>query len=154
MCMTDEQMLDRIKEIDKQRDKLLHEKREYESYLEEKREEQAYTEHKICEGKCYEVSEIVNHPTIKYLQILNVKEDDINEARCLCILKDSGKRCGIHIMNLSLWSYNDNNFIHKGDEPLIIDACNEITGQEFMNIFDKYVDRFKDEFGGEYISEE
>lgn len=147
--MTDKDMIDRMKEIDKQRDELKQERREYESYLKRKKEEQAYEEHKRCEGKCYEVSEMVNYPTIEYLQILNVKENDINRARCLCIFNDSEERCGIQIMNLSLWSYNDNKFIHHGDEPLIIDVCNEISGQEFLNVLDEYTERFKKEFAGE-----
>ena len=152
--MTDKQILDRMKEIDKQRNELLHERREYESYLKVKKENEAYIEHKKCEGKCYEVSDIVNYPSIKYLQILNIKEDDINRARCLCILKDWEDQCGLKIMNLYLWSYNDNHFVYKGNEPLVIDACSEISGYKFLNILDKYICRLKSEFAGEYIDGE
>lgn len=152
--MTDEQMLSRMREIDACRNQLLQERREYELYFKEKKEEQDYIKHKGCEGKCYEVSGIINYPTVKYLQILNIKEDNIKSARCLCLLEDTRSRCAIHIMDLSLWIYNDNQLIHKGNEPLVIDVCKEIPGKEFIQVFDKYVKRLTDELYGEYIDDE
>lgn len=153
MCITDEQMRERMKEIDKQRNKLLQERREYESLLKEKSENKKYIEHKKCEGKCYKATELINHPTIKFLKILNVLDDEIDSAKCLCIFDGSKSwdACGLYIMKLSLWSYNDNNFIHKGHEPLMIDVCDEISQREFVQVFNKYITKFTDILYGEDI---
>lgn len=147
--MTDQEMRERMKKIDLERERLKKEREKYEVYFREKREDEEYSLRKEFEGRYFEVSGTWYNSATKYFKILNVSEENIKEADCVCIFDGYGmggcKERGIEITTLSLWYYNDNKLLHHGNEPLMIDVCTEITQEQFWNMYGEVVDEITKE---------
>ena len=147
--MTDQEMRERMKKIDLERDRLKKERETYEAYFREKREDEEYDLRKKFEGRCFKVSGTWHNSPIKYFKILNVSEENIEDADCVCVFDGYGMRgCkekGIEITTLSLWYYNDHKLLHHGNEPLMIDVCTEITKEDFLNIYDEVINEMAEE---------
>ena len=147
--MTDQEMRERMQKIDLERERLKEERETYETYFREKREDEEYERRKSYEGKYYEVSGTWKNNNVKYFKILNVSEENIENAECLCIFDGYGfcgcEERGIKTTTLSLWYYNDNKLLHHGDEPLMIDVCTEISQEQFLTMYEEITDEIAEE---------
>lgn len=150
--MTEEQMRKRMKEIDKERDKLRFERQEYEKYFSDKKRKEELDDHKNYIGKCFTTCEKAEneHKHIKAFKIIDVL-DSPNERYASCAVLIDGHRStcwkeyGIQIMTLGLWTMNKLRMMSKESDPKIIDFYKEITQEEFEQISVGYLNKLTDE---------
>jgi hypothetical protein len=143
-AMTDDEMRDRIKEIEKQRQELSDEKRKYETYLYEKKKQEDQKKRECFVGKCFVTkddrrNEAKYIKAFKILKLADAKSDKY--AECL-IIKDgyhntAWEEKGVMITVLGLWTANTMRMISSPTEPKMIDMYQEISQEEFDKLFDK-----------------
>ena len=147
--MTDQEMRERMETIEKEREQLRKELYEYKKYFEEKENDKTYNERKVYEGKCYKVSNTMFRyadDNIKYFKILEVSEEYSDDATCICLFgKLTDTEYGVEYSDLSLWDYNDYEFIHNPYDLRLIDVCKEISHEEFMTHYQEYIDKITEE---------
>lgn len=162
--MTEQEMRERMKEIDDERNRLRAERQEYEDYFERKRQEARKTEHQQHIGKCYVkhgpsiLKNNANLEGIVAFKILKVlPEPQEHRAECLVIADgyrySSGDVRGITIENLSLWAPAFNHMMAKPTDPKVIDNYKECTIEEFADLYKKYMEQLLQELGGKKIDE-
>ena len=100
--MTEEQMKARMREIDKIRNKLREERKEYEDYFYNKKIQNEYLSKKEFKGKCYISKELKGnkHDYIKAFKIMKIHEDKNSDfSECLALVSGyrgtSWKECGL-----------------------------------------------------------
>ena len=143
--MTEKEMKERIKEIDKQRDALRFEKEKYEKYFSDKRRGEELNNNKSYIGKCFKTKGLKDNKTdnVKAFKILDVL-DSPNEKYALCLVLLDGcrstcfKEQGIQKMTLSLWVYNDLRMMNKATDAKMIDYYKEIPEDEFKIMYSEY----------------
>lgn len=142
--MTEAEMKQRIKDIEKQRMELTKEKDEYVKILSEKKREQQIAERGKLVGKCYkQVPGITStNSKVSYVKAFKILENaDTSCAICLGIIK--GFRCsiweeqGIERLVLPLWSPNIINLMPQKDSLLVIDNYTQITDEEFNKLLEE-----------------
>ena len=150
-AMTDDEMRDRIKEIEKQRQELSDEKRKYETYLYEKKQREDHKKRECFIGKCFVTKEDRRNETkyvkaFKILKLADAKSDKY--AECL-IIKDgyhntAWEEKGVMITVLGLWTANTMRMISRPDEPKMIDMYKENTQEEFDQLFEEYMKKIQE----------
>lgn len=140
--MTEEQMRERIKEIEKEKDKLRAEQEEYERYFLEKKLEEKLLAHKTYVGKCYisKNSKENKNKHIKAFKILEVLDlPNENYAKCIMLINGSERNCwnsyGTKIEVLDLWNPNISRMIYKESDPKVIDMYKEISHKQFEKLY-------------------
>lgn len=144
--MTEKEMKERMKEIDKQRDALTAEKREYEAILAKSDRDNIWKEHKEFEGKCFiSLNDRRNEtPEIKAFKILRVL-DVPNERLAECVTLNNGyedncfKTKAIKLMILPLWYKNTDKMVSRPSDPEMIDMYELVTEQTFVDLYNQYL---------------
>lgn len=151
--MTEEQMRQRMKEIDVEREKLKNEKKQYEDYFYNNNQEEKFKNHKEHIGKCYVVIDGIKgniNKHIKAFKVINILEPH-HENYALCVTLINGYRytCwneyGVQLMTLGLWNPNINRMVSNPNDPKMIDFYKEITQEEFEQISVEYLKKITDE---------
>ena len=145
--MNEQEMRDRIKEIDKIRNDLAKEKRKYEDKLHGVNQQFIFESNKKFEGKCFITQGLVQNKTkyIKAFKILKVLDPHHhNYAECIVIVDGIEKNCwnvqAIKLETLPIWCPNTNKFINNPvTDPNMIDMYKEIDEKEFMDLYKKYM---------------
>lgn len=147
--MNEQEMRARIKEIDRIRNELAKEKREYEDKLISKEKENIFEAHKEFEGKCFKTLDLVQNHTrhIEAFKILKVLEPHHhNYAECLVIVNGIERNCwnvqAIKIETLPIWCANTNSMLINPSDPKMIDMYELIEEKEFMELYKKYLEEF------------
>ena len=143
--MNDEQMRERIKEIDSIRSNLANEKQEYLDILSEKEKQLRCNQHEQFVGKYFAITNLPNnkHSYIKAFKILSVL-DSPNEDYAKCLVLIDGCRNNIWVekgicnMTLGLWNNNVARLISKKSDSKVIDYYHEITEEKFEEIWYQY----------------
>lgn len=146
MTMTEEQMRNRIRQIDKEREKLRLEQKEYEDYFANKRRNTELDNHKKYIGKCYITKNLKNNNNsdVKAFKIINVL-DTPNERNALCTTLINGCReYGVQNMVLGIWCANERRMMSNESDPKMIDFYNEITQEEFKSLYREYLNNIEE----------
>lgn len=152
MLMTEEQMRQRMKEIDAEREKLRNEKKQYEDYFYNNKQEEKFKNHKEHIGKCYvAIDELKGNENkhIKAFKVVNVLEPHHeNYALCATLIDGFRSTCwneyGVQLMTLGLWTANTNRMISSPNDPKTIDFYKEITQEEFESLYREYSGNLED----------
>lgn len=146
--MTNKQMVERIREIDRERQRLGEEKRKYEKCLEEEKKKRKLSEHREHIGECYIASVLLDsqYKHIKAFKILNVL-DEPNEsyAECLTIIDGCRNTCwsesGVNVMTLGLWNPNRSHLMSRESDPKMIECCKKISNDDFEDLLKSHIER-------------
>ena len=149
--MTEQEMRNRIKEIDKERYNLRKEKEEYEKYFSNKRVKERLNNNKQYIGKCFiSKNESSNdQKQIKAFKVLRVLESP-NEryAECIALVDGYESNCwnvkAIKNQVIGLWTNNKFRLIGSETDPKVIDFYKEISQEEFETLYREYQNNLKD----------
>ena len=149
--MTEQEMRNRIKEIDKERDNLRKEKEEYEKYFSDKKLKEQLNNHKQYIGKCFiSKNESSNkQKQIKAFKVLRILENP-NEryAECIILVDGYESNCwnvkAIKNQVIGLWNYNKSRLMNKETDPKVIDFYREISQEEFEILYEEYQNNLED----------
>lgn len=149
--MTEQEMRNRIKEIDKERDNLRKEKEEYEKYFSDKRLKEQLNNHKQYIGKCFiSKNELSNEQKqIKAFKVLRILENP-NEryAECIVLVDGYESNCwnvkAIKNQVIGLWTRNKFRLRNSESEPKVIDFYKEIPQEEFETLYREYQNNLED----------
>lgn len=146
--MTEQEMRDRIKEIDEERDKLREEKTVYEKCLRVKEQEREYKERELFVGKCFMLKEDSIEKNVKAFKITKiVSERNRNFAECLALTNGIELNCwnekAIKTMVIGLWCHDAPEFRSFPSDPLEIDSYEEILQDEFKTLYKEYLSVFE-----------
>lgn len=144
--MTDEQMRERIKEIDSIRVYLKAEKEEYLMAIYEKEEQAERILHEQCIGKCFITKNLPDNRNshIKAFKVIEIPVRPNDYARCLIL--ESGSRTdiwntwGISNTVLGLWTSNDKRKIPNKTDKKVIDFYQEISEEEFADLYRQFLE--------------
>lgn len=149
--MTEQEMRNRIKEIDKERDNLRKEKEEYEKYFLDKRLKEQLDNRKKYIGKCFiSKNELSNEQKqIKAFKVLRILENPNEEyAECIALVDGYESNCwnvkAIKNQVIGLWTNNKFRLMNKETDPKVIDFYKEISQEEFETLYREYQNNFKD----------
>lgn len=143
--MTEQEMRNRMKEIDNERNKLRKEKEEYEKYFSDKKLKEQLNDHKQYIGKCF-ISK--NEPgneqkQIKAFKVLEILESP-NEryAQCITLIDGYESNCwnvkAIKNQVVGLWTHNRLRLMNNESDPKVIDFYKEISQEEFEKLYREY----------------
>ena len=143
--MTEQEMRNRMKEIDNERNKLRKEKEEYEKYFSDKKLKEQLNDHKQYIGKCF-ISK--NEPSneqkqIKAFKVLEILESP-NEryAQCITLIDGYESNCwnvkAIKNQVVGLWTHNRLRLMNNESDPKVIDFYKEISQEEFEKLYREY----------------
>ena len=149
--MTEQEMRNRIKEIDKERDNLRKEKEEYEKYFSDKKLKEQLDNRKKYIGKCFISKNELNNEKkqIKAFKVLRILENP-NEryAECIAIVDGYESNCwnvkAIKNQVIGLWTYNTLRLMNKETDPKVIDFYKEISQEEFETLYREYQNDLED----------
>lgn len=143
--MTENEMKERMREIDKERRELKVERQKYEEYFSDKKKKEELNNRIKFEGKCFSTKNLSSneHKQIQAFEILKVlSEPNEKYAECVAVIDgrriSSKSKLGIQIMILPLWEPNASRLMNKESDPKMIDMYKEITQEEFNSIYEKY----------------
>ena len=139
---TEQEMSNRIKEIDKERNNLRKEKEEYEKYFLDKRLKEQLNNRKQYIGKCFiSKNESSNEQKqIKAFKVLDILENS-NErcAECIAIVDGYESNCwnvkAIKNQVIGLWTHNKLRLMNSELDPKVIDFYREISQEEFETLY-------------------
>lgn len=148
--MTENQMKERMKAINKQIEALREEKQKYENYFSDKKRSETLNNYINFEGKYFSSKNLPHneHRYVKAFKILKVLSVP-NERHAECIVLIDGYRgqCwnefGIQRMTLPLWVFNTLRLMNKESEPKMIDMYREISEKEFIKISESIIKEIK-----------
>ena len=153
--MTEEQMQERMKEIDKQREELKSERQKYENYFYHKKRKELLDDHKKFEGKCFVTKNLSGneYTHIRAFKILKVlPEPNEHYAECIVIIDGLRSSCwnefGIQGMTLPLWIPNTSRLMSKESDPKVIDMYKEISQEDFATLYNTYKKEIEDKVFG------
>lgn len=148
--MTESEMLERMKEIDKEKEQLRTERQKYEKYFSDKKRKEALSNHRKFEGKCFVTKNLPENKYnyVKAFKILKVlSEPNERYVDCVAVIDGTRSSCwnefGIQEMTLPLWTSNQLRLMNKETDPKMIDMYEEITQEEFDLIYRKYIQKIK-----------
>lgn len=148
--MTEQEMRNRMKEIDKERNNLRKERKEYEKYFSDKRLKEQLNNHKQYIGKCFiSKNESSNeNKQLKAFKVLGILENP-NEryAECIALVDGYESNCwnvkAIKNQTVGLWT--DNNRLMNIETDLkVIDFYKEISQEEFELLYREYQNDLED----------
>ena len=149
--MTEQEMRNRIKEIDKERNNLRKEKEEYEKYFLDKRLKEQLNNRKKYIGKCFISKNELNNEEkqIKAFKVLRILENPNEEyAECIALVDGYESNCwnvkAIKNQVIGLWTNNKFRLMNKETDPKVIDFYKEISQEEFETLYREYQNNFKD----------
>ena len=149
--MTEQEMRNRIKEIDKERNNLRKEKEEYEKYFLDKRLKEQLKKRKKYIGKCFISKNELNNEEkqIKAFKVLRILENPNEEyAECIALVDGYESNCwnvkAIKNQVIGLWTNNKFRLMNKETDPKVIDFYKEISQEEFETLYREYQNNFKD----------
>lgn len=147
--MTDQEKLDRMKEISKEIYRLAEEANEYGKYFEEKHSDIIRKSREYLEGKYFKKSyrcdeENTNNEIIafKIISVTNTYHNDSKYAKCLVLVDDS-LHFEITITCLSLWGTYTSGV--DGSKRQMIDDFVDIGEEEFFKILEEFNEKFSSE---------
>ena len=149
--MTEQEMRNRMKEIDNERNKLKEEREEYEKYFSNKRLKEQLNDRKQYIGKCF-ISK--NEPSnknnqIKAFKVLRILENP-NEryAECIALVDGYESNCwnvkAIKNQVIGLWTHNKLRLMNSESDPKVIDFYKEISQEEFEILYREYKNDLED----------
>ena len=149
--MTEQEMRNRMKEIDNERNKLKEEREEYEKYFSNKRLKEQLNDRKQYIGKCF-ISK--NEPSnknnqIKAFKVLRILENP-NEryAECIALIDGYESNCwnvkAVKNQVIGLWNHNKSRLMNSESEPKVIDFYREILQEEFETLYREYQNDLED----------
>ena len=149
--MTEQEMRNRMKEIDEERNNLRKEREEYEKYFSNKKLNEQLNEHKQYIGKCFiSKNEPSNeHKQIKAFKVLGILENP-NEryAECIVLVDGYESNCwnvkAIKNQVIGLWTYNKLRLMNSESDPKVIDFYREISQEEFETLYREYNNDLED----------
>lgn len=149
--MTEQEMRNRIKEIDKERNNLRKEKEEYEKYFLDKRLKEQLDNRKKYIGKCFiSKNELSNEQKqIKAFKVLRILENPNEEyAECIALVDGYESNCwnvkAIKNQVIGLWMHNKLRLMNKETDPKVIDFYKEISQEEFETLYREYKNDLED----------
>lgn len=138
--MTEEQMEQRIKDINEEMKKLRLEQKEYEKYFSDKKEKEKLESRQNFVGKCYISKDLKN--CIKAFKIIKLIDTNANEALCMVLIDGYRYTCweeyGVQIMTLPLWHPDMLKTMGKETDPKTIDFYKEINQEDFDAMYKVY----------------
>ena len=143
--MTEQEMRNRIKEIDKERNNLRKEREKYEKYFSDKILKEQLNNRKQYIGKCFiSKNESSNEQKqIKAFKVLRILENP-NEryAECIALVDGYESNCwnvkAIKNQVIGLWTYNKFRLMNGESDPKVIDFYREISQEEFETLYREY----------------
>lgn len=139
--MTDEEIKNRINEIDKEREQLKQEREKYLKQIETVKLENKYKEHKKCIGNCYIATKYrEKYPHIIAFKIIDVPSSNYQvEAVCVTISNNSFPKC-LSISNevLALWSQDKVCLMPIKGALQVIDKYKQISSEEFDDMLNEH----------------
>ena len=149
--MTEQEMRNRMKEIDKERNILREEREGYEKYFSDKRLKEQLNNQKQCIGKCFvSKNESSNEQKqIKAFKVLKILENP-NEryAECITLVDGYESNCwnvkAIKNQVIGLWTYNKLRLMNSESDPKVIDFYREISQEEFETLYREYKNGLED----------
>ena len=149
--MTEQEMRNRIKEIDKERNNLRKEKEEYEKYFLDKRLKEQLDNRKKYIGKCFiSKNESSNEQKqIKAFKVLGILENP-NEryAECIALVDGYESNCwnvkAIKNQVIGLWTNNKFRLMNNESDLKVIDFYREISQEEFETLYREYNNDLED----------
>ena len=143
--MTEQEMRNRMKEIDNERNKLKEEREIYEKYFSDKKSKERLEDRKQYIGKCFiskneqnnkqkqikafKILEIIGYPNERYTQ--GIALIDGYESNCWNVK-------AVKIQVIGLWTYNENKLMNNESDPKVIDFYEEISQEEFEKLYREY----------------
>ena len=131
--MTEQEMRNRIKEIDKERDNLRKEKEEYEKYFSDKKLKEQLNNRKKYIGKCFISKNKPNNEEkqIKAFKVLRILENPNEEyAECIALVDGYESNCwnvkAIKNQVIGLWTNNKFRLMSNETDLKVIDFYKEI----------------------------
>lgn len=136
--MTEQEMRERMKEINKERSRLKDELEQYEDYFYNKKLEEKRKNRKEYVGKYFVPKNGTS--SIKALKILEVLESpNENYARCIVLHYGIKNNCwgtlSVEISVVGLWTPVTRSLMCRDNDPLIIDTYREVDSTEFKLIY-------------------
>ena len=148
--MTEQEMRERMKEIDKERSALAFEKKRLEVYFYNKKMQDKAKEHEEYVGKCYaKIGPSKNNRNgyVKAFKILKASNE--NSAFCLTLIDGYRSTCfheyGIQIMTLGLWTANTPRMMPDPNDLMMIDFYKEISQEEFEALYREHFNYLENE---------
>ena len=149
--MTEQEMRNRIKEIDRERNNLRKEREEYEKYFSDKRLKEQLNNRKQYIGKCFiSKNESSNEQKqIKAFKVLRILENP-NEryAECIALVDGYESNCwnvkAIKNQVIGLWTHNKLRLMNSETDPKVIDFYKEISQEEFETLYREYKNDLED----------
>lgn len=143
--MTEQEMRNRMKEIDKERNKLKEEREKYEKYFSDKKLKEQLDDYKQYVGRCFTSKNFRENEQnqIKAFKVLEILESP-NEryARCVALIDGYESNCWIvkAIKNqvIGLWTHNKLRLMNSESNPKVIDFYKEISHEEFEKLYREY----------------
>ena len=149
--MTEQEMRNRIKEIDKERNNLRKEKEEYEKYFSDKKLKEQLNNRKKYIGKCFISKNKPNNEEkqIKAFKVLRILENPNEEyAECIALVDGYESNCwnvkAIKNQVIGLWTHNKLRLMNKETDPKVIDFYKEISQEEFETLYREYENDLED----------
>lgn len=147
---TKNELKHKIEVIDRKIDALCIEKASYRKQLcsDKENEEKARCEKYV--GKYFKTKGLEDNITdyVYAFKILNLERDfDFRYARCLSVINghrsSSIKEYGISVITHPIFYANKRNMIYDDSTPKMIDYYQEISEEEFKEIYKQYIDKFE-----------
>lgn len=153
--MTENEMRERMKEIDKERDDLKLERQKYEKYFSDKKRKELLECHSKFVSKCFSTKNLSGneYSHIKAFKILKVlPKPNEHYAECIVIIDGLRSSCwnefGIQEMTLPLWIPNTLRLMSKESDPKVIDMYKEISQEDFATLYSTYKKKLQDKIFG------
>ena len=148
--MTEQEMRNRMKEIDEERNNLRKEKEEYEKYFLDKRLKEQLDNRKKYIGKCFiSKNESSNEQKqIKAFKVLDLENSNERCAECIALVDGYESNCwnvkAIKNQVIGLWTYNKLRLMNSESDPKVIDFYREISQEEFETLYREYKNDLED----------
>ena len=143
--MTEQEMRNRMKEIDNERNRLNEERKEYEKYFSDKRLKEQLNDRKQYIGKCFiSKNEASNEQKqIKAFKILRILENpNGGYAECIALVDGHESNCwnvkAIKNQVIGLWTCNKFRLMSSESDQKVIDFYREISQEEFKTLYREY----------------
>lgn len=132
--LSENEMKLRMKEIKNERNKLKEEYDEYENYFYQKKLQKENDFQKTCIGKCYKLKSFQTHE-IQAFKILNIED---GKAKCIVLINNNNRKSISMVNNLYPFEHFRVQLLSQATCPSFIDAYNEISHEEFIDLYNKY----------------
>ena len=143
--MTEQEMRNRMKEIDNERNKLKEEREIYEKYFSDKKSKERLEDRKQYIGKCFISKNEQNNKqkqikAFKILEIIGYPNE--RYTQCIALIDGYESNCwnvkAVKIQVIGLWTYNENKLMNNESDPKVIDFYEEISQEEFEKLYREY----------------